>query len=72
MRNKGFGVSTSLFVDTLRSKDLARVSEVKMITARTAYHGGTFAMNIYHVSLSDEEYDRRGGDKVKILGISSC
>ena len=65
-------VSTSVFIDTLRPRDLARASEVVIATVPSQYHGGTFALNIRHVPLSAEEYALRGGDKVKILGLSSC
>lgn len=66
------GVSTSAYIDTLRPSDLSRVSEIKSAVINTGYRGGNFVLNLHHVPLSDEERERRGGDKVKILGISSC
>lgn len=33
---------------------------------------GKFVLHLRHARLSGEEWSRRGGDKVKILGVSSC
>lgn len=69
---KKAGVSTSKYIDTLRDENASRVSEIKVETIHTGYRGGYFLVNIEQIRLSAEELARRGGDKVKILGISSC
>ena len=69
---KKLGVGTSTYIDTLRPRGLARVSEVRTETLTAGYHGGSYLLNIRHVSLSAEEYAARREDKVKILGVSSC
>lgn len=71
------GVSTSKLIDTLGPSTAgtgatSKTSELKVATIHTAYKGGYFFLNIEHVPLPRQELVRRGGDKVKILGISSC
>jgi hypothetical protein len=61
--------SHSAFLDTLDTKD--KISQTKVATFRFSY-SGVFLLNIKHEALDAKEFESRGGDKVKILGIRSC
>ena len=66
---KGMHASDSAFLDTLETS--ARVSEMRTATFNFGV-AGSFALNLLHTRLPEEEITARKGDKVKILGIKSC
>jgi len=61
--------SHSAWLDTLDEND--KISQTKVATFRFSY-SGVFLLNIKHERLDADEVKRRGGDKVKILGIRTC
>lgn len=61
--------SKSVIVET--HSNTSKISEIKVATFTFTFRGN-FLLNLVHLTLSDEELRRRGGDKVKILGISAC
>jgi hypothetical protein len=62
-------VLQSGFLDTFDSTH--NTSEIHMKTFRFAA-SGNFVLHLRHLSLSDAEFNIRGGDKVKIVGINTC
>jgi hypothetical protein len=63
-------ISNSAFIDTYKPD--VKTSALAVKTVEFSQYGGMFLVNIIHHSLSREEYHRRHGDKVKILGITTC
>jgi hypothetical protein len=66
---RGGASSASKWVDTLNSAK--RVSQLVIVSAVFSY-SGVFVLNIRHVWLGEEEVRKRGGDKIKILGVRTC
>ena len=66
--SSGF-VSFSTFIDTYN--ETLKHSQISTKTVAFSAHG-QFLLHIRHVPLEEGELLRRGGDKVKILGVTSC
>jgi hypothetical protein len=66
--SSGF-VGKSVYIDTYNPR--RHHSEIVTKTLHMDAHG-RFLIHIRHVPLPGKELQERGGDKVKILGVSSC
>jgi hypothetical protein len=67
---QGLGHSRTISIDTLQSSRV-KASEIRTTTIDFGMTG-TFAINLLHRTQSVSERTRRGGDKVKVLGIRAC
>jgi hypothetical protein len=65
-----YGHSNTEYIDTLLPTNL-KFSEVRTTTLNFGMIG-SFVLNFLHRKLPEKELLLRGGDKVKIMGITSC